>query len=455
MAEVPPSPPAVTVPKSMNRHVFAVLALLALAAAIGSWYYFNQTTEEELKLGAGMELKFREGLTDILREEGAAQHLNIELQWTPKALDALDRVNNHELDAAIIPAGLSIPAKQVRQVTMMDCEILHLFVKPEIYERGIAGLRGKSIYLGAAGTGAHCVAEEVLKFIGLSAGRDYSVEARSFGDMMKSPPNLMPDAIFNLSPLPSPLGERLARIYGYQLMELPMGEALSLRQPCFEDITIPADTYAANPAVPSKPIHSIGIRGVLIANSAVPGLAIERLLEVFYESDFTHRANLKKMDPVLLQRTGEYPAHPGTTAYIHRADPWVVQKVLSKLQGFIGSVISVLSAILLAWHWIRRKKVEVGTYQQECTTLDLEAQRAAFQGAFGETELSACLTELSRLKLEILEQYHQQFLNGDKAIVDIVTRIEGLQHLLPSLVRSKQPPKRLSLDFGPPQNRAA
>ncbi len=65
--------------------------------------------------------------------------------------------------------------------------------------------------------------------------------------------------------------------------------------------------------------------------------------------------------------------------------------------------------------------------------------------------MSTCLTQLARLKAEVLEQYHQLFLSGDKQIVDTVTRIEGLQKLLPSLVRSKLPAKRLTLDFGPPK----
>ena len=234
-----------------------------------------------------------------------------------------------------------------------------------------------------------------------------------------------------------------------------MGEALSLRKPCFEDILIPADAYSASPAVPQKQIHSIGVRGVLIAHRDVPSIAVERLLEVYYESDFACRANVKKLDPALLQRWGDYPAHNGAIAYMHRADPWPIQKLLTKLQGFIGSTVSVLSAILLAWHWIRRKKVEVGPYQQECTLLDLDAQRAACQGQFGEAELSACLTQLARLKAEVLEQHHQQFLSGDKDVVDIVTRIEGLQDHLPSLVRSKVPVKRLALDFGPPPRKSA
>ena len=251
----------------MSRHVFAVLALLALGAAVGLWYVFNQTKVETLKLGAGMELKYREGLTDILCDEAKGKDLKIEIQWNPQPLDAIQRVERHELDAAIIPAGLSGPRKKVRQVTMLDCETLHLFVKPEICQQGLAGLRGHSIFMGPPGTGVRCVAEEILAFIGLTGGKDFVVDSRGYEELMKSP-DAMPDAIFSLSPLPSPLGEKLARQFGYQLLELPMGEALSLRKPCFEDILIPADTYSASPAVPQKQIHSIGVRGVLIAHHA-------------------------------------------------------------------------------------------------------------------------------------------------------------------------------------------
>jgi len=455
MAGFPFPIPYLTAPKPMSRHIFALLALVALVAAVGIWYLLNRTTVETLKLGAGMELKYREGLADILCDEAESRDLKIEIQWNHQAQDTVQQVSKHELDATIIPAGLSIPAEKVRQVTMLDCQTLHLFVKPAIYEQGIEGLRGRSIFMGQTGTGVRSVAEEILAFIGLTGGKDYVVDSRDYGELMKSPVHAMPDAIFSLSPLPSPLGEKLARQFGYQLLELPMGEALSLRKPCFEDILIPADTYGANPAVPQKQIHSIGVRGVLIAHRGVPSLAIERLLEVFYESDFARRANVKKLDPALLQRSGDYRAHRGTVAYIHRADPWLFQKLLTKIQGFIGSVLSILSAILLAWQWIRRKKVEVGSYQQECTHLDLDAQRAAYKGEFGETELSACLTQLSRLKAEVLEQHNLQFLSGNKQIVDVVTRIEGLQKLLPSLVRSKTPTKRLPLDFGPPQRKAA
>jgi NMT1-like family len=337
---------------------------------------------------------------------------------------------------------------------MMDCQILHLFAKPEIAAKGIAALCGHTVFLGPPGSGVRCVAGEILTYAGLAAGKDFVEDPRPYTALINCSSSAMPDAVFCLSPLPSPFGDKLARQLGYQLVELPMGDAMGLRKPCFEDAIIPADSYAATPAVPQRPLHTIGVRGVLIANKDVPNLAVERLLEVLCESDFYPRVNLKKMDPALIQRAGDYPFHGGARVYMHRGDPWPFQKLLTKLQGFIGSVVSVLSAILLAWHWIRRKKVDVGDYQQRITTLDLDAQRAAYAGEFGETELGTALSQLAKIKADVLEQHHVQYMSGDKAVVDVVQRIEELQHLLPSLVRTKVPPKRMQLDFGPPRKAA-
>ncbi len=455
MADSPNPLPALAAPKQINRHVFALLAVVALAAAVGLWYWFNQTCVESLKLAAGAELSYKKDMAAALCDEALLHHdLKIEVQKTYQPAQAVQQVDKRELDAAIIPAGLFVPAKNVRQVTMMDCQFLHLFAKPEVASHGLAGMCGHTVFLGPAGSGVRCVAEAVLEYSGLAAGKNFVEDPRPYSALLNCSLGTMPDAVFCLSPLPSPMGDKLARQLGYQLVELPMGEALGLRKPCFEDAVIPADAYAAAPAVPQRPLHTIGVRGMLIANAKVPSLAVERLLEVLCESDFYPNLNLKKMDPALIQRAGDYPFHPGAVAYTHRSDPWPFQKLLTKLQGFIGSVVSVLSAILLAWHWIRRKKVDVGDYQQRITTLDLDAQRAACTGEFGDAELGTALSQLAKIKAEVLEQHHVQYMSGDKAVVDVVQRIEELQHLLPSLVRTKVPPKRMQLDFGPPRKAA-
>lgn len=455
MTECPDHPPPPPVPRRRGRHVFAVLALLALAAVPAIWIWNIKTKDVDLSLGSGMELRYRAGMTDVLGEEASDRDLDIQFHWSTQSAEAIQQVNRRELDAAIIPAGLAIAADNVRHVTMLDCEVLHLFVRAELSKAGVAGLRGKRLYLGPPGSGMRLVAGEVLQFLGMKPGDDYQDENYSFQDLMKLSPDMMPDGVFGLSPLPSPLGERLARRYGYQLLELPLGEALSLRKPYYEDICVPPSAYRANPPVPEKSLHTVGVRAMLIAHRNVPKAAVQRLLETLYESDFAQRVGMRPLSPTLLQRSGEYPDHAGMLAYVHRNDPLIDHKLTSMLGSLGGSIVSVFSAALLAWQWFRRRHGDIGHYLRDCNRLDLKAQQAAGEGEFNETELATCLMQLARLKAEILERHQESILAGDKQFVDLVERIEGLQQTLLSLVRTTNPRERISLAFPPLMRKAS
>jgi TRAP-type uncharacterized transport system substrate-binding protein len=430
------------------------LALLALAAAAGFWYVRNKTRTLHLSLGAGVELKYRKGLTDILCDEATQRDLDVKVQWAARSVEAIERVDRHELDAAVIPAGLAVPGENVRQVTLLDCEAVHLFVRPEIYGQGLAGLRGKRIHLGAADTGARIITGEILQFLGMRPGEDYVDDSHAYDQLARLTPAAMPDAIFSLSPLPSPMGDRLAGQFGYRLLELPLGESLALRRAFCEDTCIPPCTYGGCPAVPDHSLHTVGIRAMLIAHRSVSPASIERLLEVLYESDWCQRAGIRPLSPSLLQRSGEYPAHAGTFAYLHRNDPWLAQRLFADVQTLSGSTLSVISAVLLTWQWLRRRQIDVSDCFTECHQLDLGAQRAAAQGAFDETELCSCMTELARLKALILERQQEGLLARDKQLAELAARIEGLQESLPNLVRTGRPADRISLAF-PPMNQKA
>jgi TRAP-type uncharacterized transport system substrate-binding protein len=429
----------VKVPRLRSSLILAVLTVAALAVSAGFWYWSAMSKDSQLSLASGVELKYRADMIGILRKEAEANELEIQVQPIPCATDAIAQVDRGELDAAVIPAGLAVKAANVRQVAMLDCEALHLFVKPELLAQGVAGLHGKRIYLGAPGSGVRIIAEEILKFMQLKPENgDYQAESYTFADLSKlmaTSPDALPDAIFGLSPLPSPLAEKLVHQCGYQLMELPVGEAMALRQAYIEDLLIPANTYGVHPAVPEKPLHTVGTRAVLIANVNVPKLAIRRLLEVLYESDFARRVGIKPLNPDLLQRSGEYPNHPGTVAYLHRNDPLFNKDRIDGIKSFAGTLVSAVSALILAWQWYKRRRVAgVDDYLRACNKLELDALDASSRGALGEAELQAGLAQLGDLKIDVLEKHQQGVFSGDQQFAALVSRIESLQQTLPHLL---------------------
>lgn len=422
------------------NYLLIILAISAVAASVGLWWWNTHYSAYQLRLAAGIELTTRKGLVETLVNEAARQELQIQVQSRVRSVDALDLVARGQLDAAVVPAGLSYPADEIRQVAVFDREPLQLFVRPEILPYGIAGLRGKRISLGSPGSGVRAIAGDVLAFVGLKPEEDYKEMPLPYADLRTKvfPVQQMPEAIFLLSPLPSPLGERLANVYGYQLMELPFGAAMALRRPSIEDVVVPAYTYGTCPPAPDKPLHTLGTRALLVAHSKVPPAAIRRLLEVLYEGDLARQAGMPPLDDTLIRRQGEYPHHPGTIAYVHRSDSWLNNDLIRRLKELSATGVSAFSALLLLWQWYRRRGVSSpGDYLRACTRLELEAQRALYDGSLDQTRLDTYLARATRLRIDVLEKHQAGLVPADATFATVLSRLdylhETLTRLLPAL----------------------
>jgi TRAP-type uncharacterized transport system substrate-binding protein len=434
------------VPYLRGNPWLAALGVAALAASVGCLCWSGRAKAYHVRLGAGVELKYRKELLKVLCEEAADHDLKIDIQPNSPAADPISRVARGELDAAVIPAGAAVPNDAIRQVAVFECEPLQLFVRPSLIAGGIAALKGRRLNLGPASSGVRTVAGEVLKFIGMKAGSDYGDTAYSYSQLTALPAAQRPDAVFSLSPLPSPLGEWLVQQCGYQLMELPFGAALALRKPTIEDTCIPAHTYSVYPAVPPLPLHTVGTRGLLIAHENVSKIAIRRLLEVFYQSDFARRLGMPPLDESLIVRSGQYPNHPGTIAYLHRQDPWVSKDLVENLKSLSGMLVSAASALILFWQWYRRRNaVNLSDYLRLGTQLEMEALQAGSGGPCGDGQLEIFQQRLTALRIEVLEKHNDGLLPGDQQFANLLARLDNLQRELPVLLRSAARPEPATL----------
>ena len=87
------------------------------------------------------------------------------------SVEALDKVNNRELDVALVQGGLdSRRWTNVTQVAALNLEPLQLVVRSELaleVEANLRALKGHSINLSEVDSGSHALASEVLAFAGL------------------------------------------------------------------------------------------------------------------------------------------------------------------------------------------------------------------------------------------------------------------------------------------------
>ena len=174
--------------------------------------------------------------------------MSLQLQETGGSKEALEQVERGSIHMVLFKAALkNAPYPHVRQVAVLHVEPLHLVVKPSLYQpvsENLANLRGKTVNVNSPASGTHDLAIDVLEFAGLrprhqglpgtapgtsySEG-DYKVSMATYSELeAQVDRGELPDAVFTVSDLPSPLVRHLVARRQYQLVPLPFGEAFSL-----------------------------------------------------------------------------------------------------------------------------------------------------------------------------------------------------------------------------------
>ncbi len=314
----------------------ALLGLVGLASALFFALYEPRERPVRLRMTAGQVEGTRYRIAEELRREAARRGMVIELQPTAGSQEALLELQAGRIDAALVQGGLEMGDGPVlRQVAALHVEPLHLLVKAELQQgaaRNLAALRGKVIDLGEPGSGTRVLAAEVLAFSGLRSDRDFTVSELGYGELERETDRArLPDAVFTVSTLPSPVIRHLVARHAYRMVALPFLEAFALgtldregssrgrwaareirvdRRHVY-DATIPAFAYEIDPGVPPEPIHTLGTRLLLVARRDLPAGTVRRLLDVVFNSPFAQVIH----PPARRQAAGaSSPSCPGTTA---------------------------------------------------------------------------------------------------------------------------------------------
>jgi TRAP-type uncharacterized transport system substrate-binding protein len=397
-------------------------------------------------------------LAEQVRAEGARHHLDIVL--TAKeygTLEALDEIESPgDVKLALVVGGVTTrDYPHVRTVTALTQEHLHLLVKPAFAERGIAGLRGKRIFLGPPTAATYHIARDVLDFAGLrpsAEGRDggYTVDSTPREQALRELARIrsleeparaeavarLPDAAVFLAPLPSPFAKELVTDFGYRLVSMPCAEAYGLDRlnpPTAEGVriersmltpgVIPAYTYRSDPAEPAKECSTICAPLILIAEDDANPEAICSLLETIYESSLKSAIR----PPALNEQVSAFPRHSGTERYLHRNDPLLRPEVAYKFGTLGGGMGAFLSAVIALYGFLRLRNLRrFESYYREIEQIEKIAR-----GLQNEPDAPADVPSLrshldgrlSALKCKVLADFADGGLTGEGLMAGIIALI--------------------------------
>jgi hypothetical protein len=418
-------------------------------------------------------------LAEQIRAEGARHHLDIALTTNEYGtLEALEEIDSpSEVKLSLIVGGVTTrDYPHVRTVTTLAKEHLHLLVKPELAERGIAGLHGKRIFLGPPTAASYHIARDVLDFVGIRPTADdniggYSIDstppAQAFRELARiqslaEPARAeavarLPDAAIFLAPMPSLFAKRLVTDFGYRLVSLPFAEAYELDRlnpPTAEGVridrsmltpgVIPAYTYGSDPAEPAKECPTICAPLILVAEDDANPEAISSLLETIYESPLTSAIR----PPALNEQVHAFPPHPGTERYLHRHDPLLTPEVAYRFGTLGGGIGAFVSAMLALYGFLRLRNLRrFESYYREIEQIEMTA-RGLQKDPDAPTDVPSLRSHLegrlSSLKCKVLNDFADGGLTGEGLMAGIIALIndtrESLDRMETAQNRARQSP---------------
>lgn len=443
----------------------AVLGVAALAAAAAVYLHGSGRVTYRLAISAGSRVGLRHQIAQHLAAAAARRGIRLRLVPTSGSEDALDRLETGALDLALVQGGLIARGRtHARQVASLKVEPLHLLVKAEIEPeadegRGLEFLRGRTVNLSEAGSGTYDLAREVLAFAGLRPSGEgvadgYSAATLGYRELLAETDRAkLPDAVFTVSALPSPVAKHLVARRNYRIIPLRFGEAFALDATPRDDgppeprsvpgvnrvhvynTEIPAYTYSVSPPVPPRPVPTFGTRLLLLARDDASAEAVALLMEAGYASGPGGSA----LDPALLDTPPEFDWHEGTHTYRERAKPVILGDAVDFMEKGASLLGALLGGLFFLWQWYRqraRRRGELGfeSYMAKVSSVESRALQLEIGAMLDLRELLGLQVELSRLKAEALRRLADGELAGEQLISGFVTHVNDARDYLTRLI---------------------
>jgi TRAP-type uncharacterized transport system substrate-binding protein len=448
------------------RIVFGVLGLSLVSWAGINYVRTYCCAPVHLRLSGGEVCPLRSRMAKNICSEVNNEGISLECMRGANSESICAAVDKGNLDLGLVLGGFPDDTyPNVRQVAAFGVDPLHLLVRPDLARSGMATfdmLRGRRVSLGEQGTNGAFLAESLMNFAGLKAGApnqagNYQAEHLRDRDLhlmlasiRKASPEsrasftaILPDAIFQVDTLPSPLADELVRVAGYQIVPLPYATALrldnrrdhghadsQLENSRLESVTIPAYTYGINPPTPAANCETLGLRLLLIANKNTPANAVLRVLRGL-DGDVADRYH---MDLDVANQTCEFPMHPGAAAFAKGRKPLMVGELLEPVGTFFSVAGAAAAGAFGVWGFFRGlRAVHPDVYLRRIARIERLArgdERDIEAPALPRDFIEYLEAQLAVVKQAAIDDYAHRRLVGDEALVGILTLIADTRHLL-------------------------
>jgi TRAP transporter TAXI family solute receptor len=207
----------------------------------------------------------------------------------------------------------------LRTLAVLYTNYTHVVTRTDLGIRTVADLKGRTVSVGAPGSGTELVADRVLTAAGLDPRKDITRHSLSVAESVGALKDGKLDAFFWSGGLPTPSVQDLAATPGISMALLGNEGLLPLLQrdyghELYSLAVIPAGTYRGV----ATDTATIGVKNLLVASSSLDDALVEQIVKVLFENkDALVAAHPEARH---LERPSTFegvpaPYHPGALAY--------------------------------------------------------------------------------------------------------------------------------------------
>ncbi len=198
-------------------------------------------------------------------------------------------------------------------ISSLYAEYVQIVVRADSDIQSIADFKGKSISIGAAGSGVYTNALHVLEAAGLTLD-DIDAQYLSFSESADGLKNKQIDAAFVCAGIPNAAVTELSSTVGVRLISLSDEEVATLiaAHPTYANLKLPAATYEL-----AEDVNCIAITALLVCSNNLDEELVYQMTKAMYEQEgiLTHAKAAEITKESAFDGVGELPLHPGAARY--------------------------------------------------------------------------------------------------------------------------------------------
>lgn len=420
-----------------NPRALVLLLLAVLGFAALSLVFAMRERRHEIRLAAGDPRGRRAEIARALADEASRHGLDVHIVDTAGSEDSIARVERREVDAALVQGGLDAN-EDVREIAPLVLEPLHVMVRADLDLYDLEDLRGRRLMLAPPGSGTRTLALDLLDLAGIRPPHDFTEVTMSYAELEDAEEAELPDAVFHVSTMPSPVAETLLGERGYELLPIPYASAMSLRDVFVGAGVIPMYAYGALPPTPRADVPTLATRMIAIANRDTSRDAVRHLLEALESERFLRHAQLPRPPDALLLQP-EFPLHPGTVAWQHRDDPFLTSEDVQGIESLRSFAVSLVVAGVLLWRWLRARRLHgLDRYLAEVARIDREALGIEESPTLDLPKMISLRSQLGKTKNDALSAYQKGEIHSEELLSSFLVHCADVRQHLDRLIVSER-----------------